>query len=284
MIAYARSTWILLALCIAATCCVWYVVAHEEKDGLLTVSFLNVGQGDAIFIDAPSGRQMLIDGGQDGSALRELGRILPWYDRTIDVVVATHPDQDHIGGLIGVLSRYRVNTLVRSDAEGDTPSSAALWNAMRAEGAHTVFAKRGMFIELGTGVYAEILSPDRSVSALETNTGCIVVRLVYGDTAFLLPCDAPQAIERTLVRLDGAYLRANVLKAGHHGSNTSSAFVFTGFVGPEYVVYSRGCGNRYGHPHAETVDTFARFGVTVADTCTDGTVTFVSDGRHVDKK
>ncbi len=275
---------------------IWHAVVVEDRAGKLTVSFLNVGQGDAIFIDAPSGRQVLIDGGRNRAVLRELSRVSRWYDRSIDVVIATHPDLDHIGGLVDVLARYRVSTIVHTsvrDEEGT--DSEAFERAAKEEtehGAKIITAERGQIIDLGSGAYLEILSPDRDVPRVDTNMGCVVARLVYGETAFMLSCDAPQAIENYLVRLDGSAslttggsgLKSNVLKAGHHGSRTSSSALFVGFVDPEYAVFSRGCDNTYGHPHQEVVDLFKRFEIPTLDTCTDGTVTFVSDGRTVRRR
>lgn len=288
IILYMRrsSKWLGVTLLIAlvVTCIVWYAASREDRHGLLTVTFLNIGQGDAVFIDAPSGRQALIDGGPDTRVLRELARVMPWYDRSIDVIIGTHPDADHISGLVDVLARYRIGLTVQSSVLG----SSAIWNTLQkrvsAEGAQTITAARGQVIQLGGGAYLEVLSPDRPLPNAETNTACVVTRLVYGQTAFMLPCDAPSSIEQYLVKLDGKALRSDVLKAGHHGSKTSSAPLFVGYVDPRYVVYSRGCDNSYGHPNKETVDTFARFGIPTLDTCTDGAVTFVSDGQTVTKR
>src|SRR3989344_4731427 len=162
------------------TLCIWYAVIQESRNGLLTVSFLNIGQGDSIFIEAPSGRQALLDWGQSGIVLRELSKFIPWYDRTIDVVIPTHPDADHIGGLVDVLTRYKIGTIVHSDMEGDTATAKALAEGIAREGARQVIARRGQLIDLGGGAYLEILFPDRSVKNVETNTGCVVTRLVYG--------------------------------------------------------------------------------------------------------
>ncbi len=260
---------------------IWYAVLREDRHGLLTVSFLNIGQGDSIFIDAPSGRQVLIDGGPNTSVLRELSAVMPWWDRSLDVVVPTHPDQDHIAGLIDVLARFHVSTIIHSSVEGDTQTAQALVDAMKQEGAEQMIARRGQIVDLGDGAYLEILSPDRDVTHVDTNTGCVVARLVYGKTAFMLSCDAPQTIENYLVQLDGVDLHADVLKAGHHGSKNSSSPLFLGFVSPTYGVFSRGCKNRYGHPAPEVVARFAQFGIPTSDTCIDGTVTFHSDGLRV---
>ena len=276
---------IMLGVLVLTTLGVIQALVHESRNGILTVTFLDVGQGDAIFIDAPSGRQVLIDGGAiDGGVLRELSGVLPWYDRTIDVVIPTHPDADHIAGLIGVLARYEVEHIVYPGVEGDTDTARQLMAAIRREGASDSTARRGQVIDLGAGAHLEILWPERDVPGMGTNDACTVARLVYGETAFMLPCDAPQTIEKYLVSLDGEALRADVLKAGHHGSDTSSAPLFVGFVDPRWVVYSRGCDNTFGHPSAATIATVQRFGIPALDTCEEGRITFVSDGREVRRK
>ncbi|QQG38112.1 MAG: MBL fold metallo-hydrolase [Candidatus Kaiserbacteria bacterium] len=260
------------------------IVLREDRRGSLTVSFLDVGQGDAIFIDAPSGRQVLIDGGKGSTVLRQLSGVLPFYDRSIDMVAPTHPDADHIGGLLDVLKRYEIGTIIESGVQGDSSIFAAFEKAAQEEGSERLVAKRGDVFDLGGGAQLEILFPDRAVPGVETNTGSLVARLTYGATSFLLPGDAPQNIEEYLARLDGKNLKSNVLKAGHHGSRTSSAALFVGYASPEYAIFSRGCENTYGHPHQEVVDLLARFEIPTLDTCEEGTITFVSDGKTVRRK
>jgi competence protein ComEC len=282
-----RST--ILLITISGLFVVALIVGHallrEMKATELKVSFLDVGQGDAIFIEAPNGRQLLIDGGKNRSVIRQLAKVMPWYDRSIDVVVATHPDADHIGGLPDVFKRYRVGLIVESSVRDEEGVDAqAFGKAAADEEAARLVAERGQVIDLGAGVRLEILFPDRPIPGIETNTGSIVARLIYGETGFLFTGDAPKAIEEYLVRLDGESLEAAVLKVGHHGSRTSSALSFVGFVSPEYAVYSRGCDNSYGHPHDEVKETFAKLGILTLDTCEEGRITFVSDGVSVGRK
>jgi competence protein ComEC len=216
-----------------------------------------------------------------------LSAVLPWYQRHIDVVIATHPDADHITGLIDVLERYRVSYIVQSSVLGDTPVWDTLESAITSDeksGTRVITALRGQIIGLGDGAYLQVLSPDRSVPNVDTNDGCVVTRLVYGITSFMLPCDAPSDIEDYLAYLDGKNLHSNVLKAGHHGSNTSSSPLFVGFVSPQYAVYSRGCNNKYGFPSTQTVATFKQFNVPTLDTCLQGTIIFESDGQKVSLK
>lgn len=267
------------------TVVIWMSVAQASTGGELQVTFLDVGQGDAIFIQSPSGAQMLIDGGKNRTVIRQLSKVMPLFDRSIDVILATHPDSDHIGGLPDVLKRYRVGLVVQSsvlDPEGvDAEALDAAVAREREDGSVQIVAERGQVIELGNGVTFEILFPDRSVSQIETNTGSIVGRLVYGSTSFMLTGDSPDEIEKYLVLLDAEGLQSTVLKAGHHGSRTSSSLQFVGYVSPEYAVFSRGCDNSYGHPHEEPVALFARLGIETFDTCEDGAITFVSDGTTV---
>jgi competence protein ComEC len=280
----AQITGVVILILLLVTASIWYAAIREDRRGLLAVSFLDIGQGDSIFIDAPSGRHVLIDGGPDASVLRRLGEVMPFYDRSIDVVIGTHPDSDHIAGLIDVLSRYDVSYIIQSSVEGSTPTWHSFEDAVAADqkkGTIVVTAKRGEVIDLGGGAYLEVLSPDRPLVHTDTNTACVVTRLVYGATSLMLSCDAPQDIEKYLVELDGSSLHSTVLKAGHHGSKTSSSPFFVGEVGPQYAVYSRGCNNKYGFPDQETMDTFARFNIPTLDTCTGGTITFISDGQTV---
>jgi len=290
----ARITGVVILVLLLITISIWYAAIREDRRGTLTVSFLDIGQGDSIFIDSPSGRQVLIDGGPDASVLRRLPQVMPLYDHSIDVVIGTHPDSDHIAGLIDVLQRYDVSYVVQSSVLGSTPTWNAFEDAIKADqkkGTRVITAIRGQIIDLGDGAYLEVLSPDRSLPHTDTNTACVVTRLVYGATSFMLPCDAPQDIEKYLVELastplginDGS-LHSTVLKAGHHGSKTASSPLFVGEVDPEYAVYSRGCNNQYGFPDQETVQTFAKFGIPTFDTCKDGTVTFVSDGETVTRR
>lgn len=273
-----------LPLLILINVAVWYGFFHA-KTGVLQVSFLDVGQGDAILIQSPTGVQMLIDGGRDRAVLRELPKHMGFFDRSIDIVVATHPDADHIGGLTSVFDRYRIQAFIEPGIPNDTSAAKALVAAITNEpGIETMIARRGQRIELGGGAYADILYPDRDVAREETNDGSIVVRLVYGETAFLLGGDASDEVEDYLASLDPASVRANVLKAGHHGSRNSSSDAWLAAVDPSIVVISAGADNSYGHPHQETLDRIKNSGAQVRATLGTGSIGFQSDGKIVTEK
>ena len=248
------------------------------EEGLLCVIFFDVGQGDAIYIESPTGAQVLIDGGRDGDVLQNLASELGYFDRTIDVVLATHPDMDHIAGLVDVLERYEVGTIIVSGNEGDTPVADAFTAASESEHAEIVTARRGQRIDLGGGAVLEILFPDYDVSDVESNIASIVAQLSYGETEFLFTGDSPKSIEEYLVLTEGENLQSDVLKAGHHGSRTSTSELFLGEVSPEYAVISAGKDNSYGHPHVEVTDLLFNYGVVTKNTAKEGSIVFVSDG------
>lgn len=263
-----------------------YVAFNEQNKGVLTVAFLNVGQGDAIFIEAPSGNQVLIDGGPGKAVMRELSKVMPFYDCSIDVVLATHADQDHVGGLPDVLNKYKVNIFMESGVPGESSSykevESRIMNYESSEKTKNILVKRGMEVDLGGGAILQILFPDRDPSGMETNTSSIVARLVYGENEFLLTGDSPQAIENHLVSLGD--LESDVLKAGHHGSKTSTGSAFISAVSPEYVVISAGKDNRYGHPNQEVLDTITNFGAQILRTDQSGRIIFKSDGVNLQLK
>lgn len=259
---------------------IWFII-FDKNDNKLTVAFLDIGQGDAIFIEAPNGNQILIDGGPNKSVLRELNKIMPFYDRSIDVIVATHPDKDHIGGLPEIIDRYSIDFILESGAKNDTGVSLAFENAILQNQIKQIFAKRGMRVNLGRGVFLNILFPDRGVGDVESNTASIVAQLVYGNTKFMLTGDSPKTIEEYLVITDGEKLKSDVLKVGHHGSKTSSSEIFLGFVSPKYSVISAGVGNSYGHPHKEVIDILNQFASNILNTQNSGTIIFKSDGENI---
>ncbi len=275
--------WYILGILLGATVFVWYVLLAEDRAGKLTVSFLNIGQGDAIFIDAPNGNQMMIDGGPPKVALRELGRVMPFYDRSIDTLLVTNPDADHMGGFIDVVNSYKIARVIEPGTESPTATYAALEKAIEDEGAEKIIARRGMRIVLDRehGVVFTVLFPDRDVSGLTTNMGSVVGKLSYGDTCIIFPGDAPQAIEEYVVSLDGDNLKCQALKVGHHGSRTSSSNAFLAAVSPAFAVISAGLHNKYGHPHKEVLDELNNFEIRTLGTYKEGRVTLVSDGVSV---
>ncbi len=260
-------------------------LSATRADGMLHVHVLDVGQGDAILVVTPQGRQALIDGGPDPKVtLVELGQRLPPGDRSLDLVVVTHLDSDHAGGLIGVLDRYDAEIIM----QGPISSESALfhqWEAVLDQREYrAVQVQAGHRIQLDSGVMMEVVypPPGKVSSRIDRNTNnlSVVIRVTYGEVSFLLTGDVEQDVERYLVDTVGAGLHSHVLKVAHHGSNSSTSVPFLRTVGPDSAVISAGRENRYGHPHPDVID---RLGTTIGDesvfiTARDGTVEYVTDG------
>ena len=256
-----------------------------SENGMLKVTFLDVGQGDATLIESPSGTQVLIDGGKGSVVLQRLSAHMGFFDKDLDMVVATHPDMDHIGGLIDVLDRYTVHTILMTENMGSTPTFETFIQKVKDEHADIIYARTGQVFDLGKGAQGSttftILFPDHDPTNLESNMSSIVGRLVYGESEYMLTGDSPQEIETYLVSLYGDELSSDVLKAGHHGSRTSSSEVFVYAVHPQYVIYSAGKDNSYGHPHKEVTDLMIAHGIIQKNTADQGSISSVSDGIEI---
>lgn len=253
-----------------------------RPDGRLHVAFLDVGQGDAIFVQTPAGQQVLIDGGRYTSVvLDQLGRQMPFWDRSIDIVIATHPDADHVAGLVGVFEHYRVSRLITNGAaEGVDPIYDALLLAAEAGGVPVVPAQAGELIKFDNGVLLEVLSTGGYGRNDNRNEGSVVAMLTYGELSVLLTGDAETIAEDRLLR-SGSDLDAVILKAGHHGSNGSSSEAFLQAVSPQMVIISAGQDNSYGHPHPAMLERAAAVGAVVLRTDLMGTIEVKSDGQKM---
>jgi len=261
---------------------VTWLAILQFPDGALHVTFLDVGQGDAILIETPGGVQILVDGGPEGSALlAEMGRQMPFWDRTLNLVVLTHPDADHLTGLVSALERYGVQAVVARAVPHETDLVDAWERALAAEGATLVRGEAGTRLEVSDGVALEILHPGPELiqgSDADSNNNSVVVRLTYRDVAFLLPGDIEVEVERALVP-SGVYLRSTVLEVPHHGGKTSSSQAFLDAVGPQVAVISVGEGNKFGHPASEVLERLE--GTRCYRTDEDGTVSIASDGHRL---
>ena len=277
-----------------------YFAFKESRSGILTVTFLNIGQGDAIFIDTPKGRQVLIDAGPDRSILRELSAVLPFYDRSIDVAIATHADQDHIGGMPDVLKKYKTDLFLEPGVSGKSSSYQELEKMVFKDETigdiKKILVHKRMVLDLGSDVILYILFPDRDPTGMETNTASIVAKLVYGESEFILTGDSPEQIEEYLVLENNKNklgldidnnpinLEADVLKAGHHGSRTSTSLDFVKSIHPKYAVISSGKENKYGHPHKEVLDILNTNGVQILNIAEIGRIVFKTDGKVLEIK
>jgi competence protein ComEC len=257
---------------------------YAQKIPELKVAFLDVGQGDAIFIQAPNGNQMIVDGGRPGAIIDPLSRVMPFGDRSIDVLVVTNPDLDHYAGFIDVLREYSVGSVIESGTIAKTKTYELLHSEITKREIPHLFARKGMTVTLDSenGVVFEILFPDRDMTGWSNNDSSLVGRLVYGENEILFTGDATTRTEQALITSNSPEaLRSDILKVGHHGSRTSTSKEFLSIVNPSIAIVSLGAKNSYGHPHKEPMDVLERAGVVVFRTDKEGTIIYTSDGRRL---
>jgi competence protein ComEC len=240
----------------------------------LQVVFLDVGQGDSILIQKGT-KQILIDGGPNGKKeLAELGKYLPYFDREIDIVIATHPDRDHIGGLVDVARNFKIGKVVATKAEKDTAVFREWKNILDFENVETLEALQGDEFFVG-GAKMEIIFPGSSIdaSAGDANNESVVARLDVNDTSFLFTGDIESSAEREILA-DGENIDVDILKIAHHGSKHSSSEEFLDAASPREAVISVGADNSYGHPADETLNKLKARNVAVFRTDEAGDIIF----------
>lgn len=255
----------------------------SSPSGKLQVAFLDVGQGDSTFIETPNGNQILIDGGPDRRVLSELGKVMPANDRSIDLVIATHSDFDHLAGLISVLQNYSVGKVLHNNF----PADSEIYAEWRRELEKRKIEEGGVMIGdravLDRGVIFDFLGPfpeDYTPKPSKPNDVMVVGRLVYKDNEFLFSGDIERGDELRLVR-SGLELESDVLKIPHHGSKTSSTKLFLEKVKPREAVISVGSRNRYGHPAEVVLGRLESLGASILRTDISERIHFESDGTNI---
>ncbi len=247
----------------------------------VTITFFDVGQGDAALAQLPRGQDILIDGGPDNQVSRKVGRALPFFDRFIDIVVLTHPEADHITGLINILRNYRVGKVLMPRVSNATEEYKAFIDVIEKKHIPVVYAKAGQVFQFDSGVSLEILSSGEDAqiaNGLPLNDSSIVAKMTYHEIDAIFTGDISRAMEYELVsvveRLD-----SEILKVPHHGSRFSSSSDFVRAVSPSVAVVSSGRGNVYGHPHKETLERLRTGKVRILRTDTEGDITITSNGN-----
>jgi competence protein ComEC len=262
---------------------IWLAVL-QLPDGRLHVAFLDVGQGDAVLITTPDGRQVLVDGGPSPVALTyALGKEMPFWDRSMDLIVLTHSDADHITGLQEVLERFHVDNWLENGYPDDDIVYAKCQSLLNNAGVARHIALAGDRYDLGQGLTLEVLHPprDRMPGAdASANDTSIVVRLQWNEASVLLTGDIEAKAESLLLQ-SGTSLASDLLKVAHHGSNGSSTVEFLQAVSPSYAVISAGSENRFGHPHQDVLERLTALEqVQVLRTDQHGTIELSTDGRQ----
>jgi len=269
--------YLILAALLAAAIFVWQAVFAQPAEDKIKIDFFDVGQGSAILIDAPNGNQVLVDGGPSDAILNKLGSALPFSDRKIELVILTHPDSDHLSGLIEVLKRYEVGEILETGIAESSAEYQTWKDLIKTKNIPLIFASAGQTIKIADNLMIKILYPFDKIDGQEfknTNSTSLISKLLYGKNTLLFTGDAEGATENPLLfgRVD---LQADILQVAHHGSKNSTSNEFLAAVAPQIAVIQVGAKNQYGHPAQELLDRLK--GVEIFRTDQQGDINFLCD-------
>ncbi|MBU0667616.1 MBL fold metallo-hydrolase [Patescibacteria group bacterium] len=253
-------------------------------DGLLHVYYLDIGQGDSILVRTPLSHYVLIDGGPDDKVLQEMAAVMPFYERTIDLVILSHPHADHVDGLIPVLERYNVKAVMLTGISYNYAGYERFLYLIKERGVSVLFVNGKVDYRLGN-IVLDIVFPLESLQGAHfenVNNSSISFRLMFGGSIFYFSGDLEVEGEAKILAA-GVDLRADVLKAGHHGSRTSNSKALLDLMKPQWAVISCGVDNKFKHPHPETIEHFQERGIEFYRTDLDGRVEFETDGMDLAK-
>ena len=264
----------------------WKEVFALAGPRYLKVVAFDVGQGDSIFIETPGMHQVLVDGGPGSAVLSRLPKYLPLWDRSLDMIVLTHPDADHLDGLLSVLQKYKVDYILWTGIARNGASYqkwVELLGFAQKRGSKIVIAQKGQKI-IFQNITADVLNPQENLEGRDFksagNDTSVVLRLAFGQKYFLLTGDISGKAENKLIESQ-ADLKADVLKIAHHGSKYSTTEEFLQNVSPEVAIISSGQDNKYGHPTPEVLQRLEKFGIKVLRTDQMGDVQIISDGNNL---
>jgi competence protein ComEC len=250
----------------------------RSSEKVLIFAMLDIGQGDALFIESPTGTQIMFDAGPAHKVLGPLAKVMSPFDKSIDAIVITNPDADHIGGFAEILKNYKVGAVLEPGTLNDSKTFQNLKTEIKNQKIPDILAKREMRLDIGGGAVIDILFPDRDVFDWSPNDGSIVAKLTYGKTSIMLTGDASTKTEKIILAENSAVqLASTILKVGHHGSRTSTSADFVKAVAPTYALISDGKDNKYGHPHPEILQTLEQFGAKIFRTDLLGTIIIKCD-------
>ncbi|MGU8311621.1 ComEC/Rec2 family competence protein [Clostridium perfringens] len=249
------------------------------KDYELMISYMDVGQGDAAYIKV-NGNDILIDAGPRSNSKELLEQLKAKNIDDFELVIATHPHEDHIGGMVDVFKEYEVKAFYSPKITHTTKTYENLVKAVKDEGLKTKELKGGMVIDLGEGAKFEVFTPQKSEYE-ELNDYSPIMKLSFGDTSYLFTGDAEKLAEEEALAKYKTSLDSDIIKFGHHGSSSSSSNAFIEAVSPKYGIISCAKDNKYGHPHRETLDIIKKYNIKTFRTDTDGEIILTSDGKSI---
>ena len=236
-------------------------IIYFENNNRLRIYFFNIGQGDSIFIRTPSNENILIDGGPDNTLITKLGSTLPFYDQTIDLIILTHPHDDHLFGLINVLERYNVKKILYYPTNHETNAYTNFKEIISEKNIPTVEALAGQIFNF-KDVKIKVIYPFPDLEMSNLNNYSVVTRLSYQEIDFFFTGDLEKEGEEIVLE-NYEYLESEVLKAGHHGSKTSSTLEFVKFLNPDIVAIQVGVDNKFNHPSESVIARFNNLDIEI---------------------
>ena len=255
---------------------------YSTLDGNLEVSYLDVGQGDSAYIRV-NDYDILIDAGPRSDSDKLLDQLKAKNIDDFEIIIATHPHEDHIGGMSKVFEEYVVKSFYMPSVTHTTKTFENMVNSVAKEGIEIQTIKEGMKFDLGNEAKIDVYSPIYE-SYEEFNDYSPIMKLTFGETELIFTGDAEAHAEADVVAKYPDNLKADVLKFGHHGSSTSSTDEFLQAVSPEYGIISCGVDNKYGHPHREILDKISKYNIKSYRTDIQGQITLTSDGKNISIK
>lgn len=281
-----KSILVIFSLLFLINVLAWVVVFDFLRIKFLEINFFDVGQGDAILIETPERYQILIDGGGDSKILTKLSREIPFWDKTIDLMILTHPEKDHLIGLLEVLKRYKVENILWTGIVRKIPEFEEWQGLIKDEKAKLKIAQTGQKISCENCKWEiEILYPFENLDKIEfkeSNDTSIVAKLVFEKTSFLFTGDISKKVENLLSFTNK--LDSDVLKVAHHGSKNSTSEEFLNSVSPKIAVISVGKENKFGHPHQEVLEILEKNAIKILRTDLNGDIKIISDGENLISK
>ena len=279
-----------LTIILAIIAVIWFLVLSDKNNRTLEIISFDIGQGDAILIKTPENQTMLIDGGPNNKVLQKLGQYLPALTKRIDIVLLTHPHADHVTGLVEVLKRYDIGTVILSGADLKTDVYSEFLKTIKEKNIPVVIAEAGEAIHFSDNLEFDILSPERAKNLVfnkksegfssggnDVNDTSVVGKLMFKNFSILLTGDATSKIENRLL-IYGENLKSDILKVGHHGSKYSSSLLFLKFVSPKAAMIEVGAKNRYGHPSPAALSRLQIVNASIFRTDLNGDIKILTDG------
>jgi competence protein ComEC len=258
-------------------------ITLSPNDTKLRAYFLDVGQGDAILLSYPTGEHILVDTGKDSQIFRQLDKVLPWYDKTIEYVLLTHGDLDHVGAMLDILDRYQVKKVFVSEFFGKIEVEQEILERLKTEGAVVEVLKQGDILTFGTQISNTFKiihpSPDCFIKYNNENDCSLVGLVTYGENTLLLTGDIGKSVEKEIMQYISKPV--SILKVAHHGSKNSTDAEFISKIKPEYSIISVG-ENGYGHPAPEVLSTLTHASSTIWSTKEAATIVAASDGTSIE--